>query len=171
MIENIIGDKAIFAIQYSISDFHSSLLYAYGECQIWLSGDCLGGIEGEVYLTRVYKILQSVYLMSDKLTLPEDIYDLPDSEIFKILEENQLDEKGTYWLLDTEGFDMMSKYVYYRNNILFFLWQYRLDTHTWNDIKVWGFPGQLFSAKVPIYTYIEVTNKFRDSLIMMGYPC
>jgi hypothetical protein len=169
MIENIIGDKTIFAIDYSISDDHSSLRYPYGDCRIWLGGNCLGGLEGEVYLATAYELLQSIYLIADKLTLPEDLYDLPDNEIFIIMKEERLDKKGTYWFMYSEGFDIMNKYVYYRNNTLFFLWQYRLDE--WNGVKAWGFPGQLFSAKVPISTYIEVTNKFRDSLVAIGYRC
>ena len=59
MIKNIIGDKEVFAIEYSISDDHFCLPYAYGECRIWLDGNWLGGIEGEVYLTRVAKIYPS----------------------------------------------------------------------------------------------------------------
>lgn len=160
MIENIIGDQITFAIQYSISELNSPQLY--GECQIWIGGNCLGGLEGGVYLTRVGKIIQSVYLMTDKLTLPEDLYELPDHEIFKIMEENRLDEKGTYWFMYTEGFDLMSKYVYCRNDMLYFLWQLR--PARWNDFKIGDFPGQLFSAKVPISTYIQVANEFSSSL-------
>jgi hypothetical protein len=162
MIENIIGDKEVFAIEYSISDAHFCLPYAYGECRIWLGENCLGGIEGEVYLTRVGKILQSVYLMIDKLTLPEDMHDLPDGKIFKVMQEDRLDEKGNYWFMYTEGFDLMSKYVYYRNDTLFFLWQYCPDA--WDGVRAWGFPGQLFSSKVPISIYMNVTNKFKEAI-------
>lgn len=169
MIENIIGDKTLFAIDYSISDDHSSLRYPYGDCRIWLDGNCLGGFEGEVYLATVYRILRSVYLMIDKLTLPDDLYDLSGNEIFTIMKEGQLDEKGTYWFMDCEGFDLISNYVYYRNNTLFFLWQYCPDA--WDGVRAWGFPGQLFSAEVPISTYIEVANKFKDSIVAIGYPC
>ena len=162
MIKNIIGDKEIFAVEYSISEDHFCLPYAYGECRIWLSGNCLGGIEGEVYLTRVADLLQSVYLMINNIALPKDMYDLPDSEIFKALEEDRLDEKGTYWFMYTEGFDLMSKYVYYQNDMLYFLWQ--LKPQSWNYSKVVDFPGQLFSSKVPISIYINITNKFKEAI-------
>ncbi len=169
MIENVIGDKTLFAIDYSISDDHSSLPYPYGDCRIWLGGNCLGGFEGEVYLATVCRTLRSVYLMIDKLTLPENLYDLSYNEIFTIMKESQLDEKGTHWFMDCEGFDLMNNYVYYRNDTLFFLWKYCPDA--WDGARAWGFPGQLFSAEVPLSTYIEVTNKFRDSLVTIGYLC
>jgi hypothetical protein len=162
MIENIIGDKAVFAIQYSISDDHYCLPYAYGDCLIWLGGNFLGEIEGEVYLTRVGKILQSVYLMTDKLTLPEGMYELPDSEKFKVMEEN-----WAYWFMDTEGFDSISKYVYHQNDVLYFLWELRSEVS--NILKIGDSSRQLFSAKVPISIYTEVTNEFRDRLVSLNY--
>jgi hypothetical protein len=167
MIGNIIGDKKVFAIEYSISDAHFCLPYAYGECRIWLGGNCMGGIEGEVYLTRVGKILQSVYLMIDKLTLPEDMYYLPDSEIFRVMEEDRLDEQGTYWFMYTEGFDLMSKYVYYQNDMLYFLWQWQAKV--WDDFKIGDFSGQIFSSKVPISIYMNVTNNFKEAIAEI-YP-
>lgn len=160
MIENIIGDKKVFAIEYSISK--PNPFPPYGDCQIWLGGNCLGGIEGEVYLTRVSQILQSVYLILDKLVLPELIFQLSCEEIFKIMKEEQIDEKGTYWFMDTEGFDLLNKYVYYQSEMLYFIWQ--LNPDLWSEFKVGDFPGQLFFAKVPISTYTEVTNQFRDAV-------
>jgi hypothetical protein len=165
MVNNIIGNREVFAVQYSLLQSNSFL--PYGDCKIWLGGNYLGGIEGEVYLATVSKLLNSVCLIIEKLILPRDVFKLSASEIFRMMEEEQIEEVGTYWFMYTEGFDLFSKYVYYQDEMLYFLWQFNPDV--WNDFKIGDFPGQIFSAKVPLSTYTEVVNQFRDNVLAL-YP-
>jgi hypothetical protein len=43
MLKNLIGDKKIFAIEYSIISVKRST--ALGDCLIWLQGNSLGGLD------------------------------------------------------------------------------------------------------------------------------
>jgi hypothetical protein len=165
MIEKIIGDRKKFAVQYSMSSINISP--PYGDCRIWLNGYSLGGIEGEVYLTRVCKVLQSLCPTMDEISLPENLYSLSSNDIFRIMKEEKIDEKGTYWFMNTEGFDLSSKYVYRRQENLYFLWQ--LNPNAWNDFKTGDYPGQIFSAVVSVSLYNEVAEQFKAELMKI-YP-
>jgi hypothetical protein len=165
MIKKVIGDKKRFAIQYSVAS--NNISPPYGDCKIWINGHSLGGIEGEIYLTRVCKILKSLCLMIDEISLPENLYDLPYDEIFRIIKEEEIDEKGTYWFMDTEGFDLIRKYVYRRQEKLHFLWQ--LNPDVWNEFKIGDYPGEIFLAIVPVSVYSEVVDQFEDEIVML-YP-
>lgn len=155
MIEKLVGNKDLFAIQYSMEN--PNKYPPLEECTIWLNSFVMGGLEGETYLTMVSRDLLSVCKISDKIVLPEDFRDISDKKLFDAMLTEKFDESGTYWFMNTEGFDSFFSYVYKRNaqdNFFHFLWQINPG---WNDGT---FSNQLFKASVPIIYYTQIVNEF-----------
>ncbi|BAY38148.1 hypothetical protein NIES2111_24930 [Nostoc sp. NIES-2111] len=162
MNENLIGDKTTFAIEYSILMVDPSP--PYGNCIIWLEGNSLGGIEGEIYLTRVCQLLEAVILIKNKLFLEEPFYNLSHTELFNLMRKDKIDETSKYWFLYTEGFDLFDNYLYRRNDNFHFLWQ--LTPKVWKEFEPQGIPTQLLSAQVAIGMYEKVVNQFKNALML-----
>jgi hypothetical protein len=160
MNKNLIGNKEIFAIEYSILKVNPSP--PYGDCLIWLGGNSLGGLEGEVYLNRVCELLEGNLSIKALLFLEEHIYDLSETEIFELMLDEKIDEEGKYWFLYTEGFDVFNKYIYRRNETFYFLWQ--LAHRVWKYFEPEGVSTKLFFAPVDISVYETVVNQFKNTL-------
>lgn len=163
MTRNLIGDKKIFAIEYSVLMLESTPLY--GDCLIWLGGNSLGGLEGEAYLGSVCQYLEVSSSIKEQLFLEEHLYNLSDAELFDLMWEQKIDEKGTYMFLDLEGFDLFRNYIYRRDETFHFLWQ--LSPKVWKRFEPQGVPTQLFSAQVAITKYEEVVKEFRNALMKL----
>lgn len=163
MNEIVIGDKGTFAIEYSILMVNPSPPFGY--CKIWLGGHFMGGIEGEVYLTRICHLIESVTSIKNKLFLEEYLYNLSDAELFELMRKNKIDETGKYWFMDTEGFDLFHKYIYRQNETFNFLWQ--LTPEVWEEFGSQGISTQLFSAQVAICMYEKVAKEFRNELMKL----
>lgn len=161
MNPDLVGDKKIFAIEYSI--LRVNPYRPYGDCLIWLGGNSLGGIEGEVFLNMVCQHLEGKLSIKDLLFLEEYLYKLPDVELFDLMREDKLDERGTYWFLYTEGFDLFRSYIYRQDETFHFLWQ--LDRDVWKEFEPQGISTQLFYAQVPISVYEDVVKQFRNALM------
>ncbi len=162
MKENVIGDQRIFAIEYTVLIVNPSP--PYGDCRLWLGGNVLGGLEGEVYLNRVCKCLEGVSSIKNQLFLEENLYNLSDTELFNLMEEQKIDEKGTYWFMDTEGFDLFRSYVYRRDETFHFLWQL---AKVREEFELQGLTTQLFSVQIAISLYEEIIKKFRNLLMKL----
>ena len=89
MIQNLIGKKQIFAIEYSVISINKET--AFGNCLIWLQGNSLGGLEGECYLNMICHWLERRMKFKELLFLKDTLYNLSDVELFKYIEE-----KATY---------------------------------------------------------------------------
>lgn len=163
MKENIIGDKRRFGIEYSILMVDPSP--PYGDCRLWIGGNFLGGIEGEVYLTRVCHLLEGILSIKNELFLEDDFYNLSDVKLFDLMQKDEIDEKGKCWFMDTEGFDLFRNYVYRRDEMLHFLWQ--LAPQVREKYELQGFPTRLFSAQVAVSMYEEVVKQFRSVIMTL----
>jgi hypothetical protein len=159
MNTNLVGDKNIFAIEYSVLNVNSSP--PYGDCLLWLGGNSLGGIEGEAYLNIVCDRLKGTSSIKDLLFLEKDMYNLSDVELFNLMQ----DETERYWFLYTEGFDLFNKYIYRRDETFHFLWQ--LNRTVWKEFEPQGVSTQLFSTQVAISVYEEVVKQFRNALMKL----
>jgi len=160
---NLVGNKNIFAIEYSVLMVNPSP--PYGDCLLWFGGNSLGGLEGEVFLTRVCSCLEGISSIKEQLFLEEYLNNLPEAELFNLMIKDKIDETGKYWFMDTEGFDLFRNYIYRRNETFHFLWQ--LSLRVWEEFEPQGVPTQLFSAQVPISIYEEVVGKFRNALMKL----
>ena len=160
MNTNLIGDKQTFGIEYSMLMVDPSP--PYGFCRIWLGGNFLGGLEGEVYLTSVFFNLKSVSSTKNSLFLEDSLYSLSETEIFDLMKKDKISEDSKYWFMYTEGFDLYNKYVYRENEILNFLWQLRLEVY--EEFELQYISKQLFSSQVTIPLYEEVIEQFRIAL-------
>lgn len=159
----LIGDKEIFAIEYSVLTVNPSP--PYGDCLLWLGSNFLGGLEGEAYLNVICGCLEGDLFIKDQLFLKKDLYKLSDTELFDLMKEHKLDEKGKYVFLYTEGFDLFRSYIYRQDETFHFLWQ--LDSEVWKEFEPQGVSTQLFSAQVPISIYEEVVREFRSTLMKL----
>jgi len=81
------------------------------------------------------------------------------------MREEKIDEKGTYWFMDTEGFDLFRTYIYRRDETFHFLWQ--LDPEVWEKFEPQGISTRLFSAQVAISVYEEVVTQFKSTLMKL----
>jgi hypothetical protein len=158
MNTNLIGDKAVFAIEYEVLSTE-----LYGSCILWLGGNCLGGLEGEVFLDIVCQRLERISVLKNQIFLASDLYTLSNTELFDLMQEDKIDETGLYWFLYTEGFDLFRKYVYRQGEVLYFLWQ--LKQEVWPEFETQGISTQLFSFHLPISLYEEVTRQFKCALM------
>jgi hypothetical protein len=161
MLENLVGDKKNFAIEYSIQSVNRET--AFGDCLIWLRGNYLGGLEGECYLNMICQWLKRCINIKEKLFMKNELYELSDVEIFNFLEEQERnEEKDNYYFLDTDGFDLFRNYIYRKNENFHFLWQ--LDKDYWQEFKPKGISTSLFTAQVDIFTYINIVYTFEEAL-------
>lgn len=163
MNTTLIGNKEIFAIEYSVLMVNTSPPYC--DCLFWLGSNSLGGLEGEVFLTRVCSCLEGISSIKEQLFLEEYLYNLSDVELFDLMREDKIDETGKYRFMDTEGFDLFRNFIYRRNETFYFLWQ--LSPRVWAEFEPQGVSTQLFSAQVGISVYEEVVREFRKALMKL----
>jgi hypothetical protein len=163
MNANLIGNKEIFAIEYSVLTVNP---YPLGDCLLWLGGNSLGGLEGEVFLTTVCYYLEGISSIKDQLFLEEYLYNLPEAELFDLMIEQKIDESGKYWFMNTEGFDLFRSCISRRNETLHFLFQ--LAPEVWKEFELQSLSTQLFSAQVPISIYEESVGEFRNALMKLS---
>jgi hypothetical protein len=164
MNKNLIGNQKTFGIEYSILTVNPSPPLGY--CLIWIEGNFLGGIEGEMYLTRVCRLLESIITMKNQLFIEESLYSLSDVELFNLMQKNEIDETGKYWFMDTEGFDLFYSYIYRQKDTFKFIWQ--LIPEAWEEFRSQDIPTQLFSAQVPICIYEEVVEEFKNVIMKLS---
>jgi hypothetical protein len=69
MIENTIGNKKEFAIEYEIQKVNPSP--PYGSCLIWISELSLGDIENPIFLTSAFFI--SLLIKKKKISLLQSV--------------------------------------------------------------------------------------------------
>ena len=162
MLDNLIGDTKIFAIEYSVISVRRATIF--GNCLIWLGGNSLGGLEGECYLQMICRWLASPIIIKEQLFLRDSLYGLSDEEIFyTIKRQGRTEENDIYYFLDTEGFDFFRNFVYRKNENFHFLWQ--LEESYWEEFKPKGVSTNLFTAHVNISAYSNVVGKFEEALL------
>jgi hypothetical protein len=162
MLENLVGDKKNFAIEYSIQSINRET--AFGDCLIWLRGNSLGGLEGECFLNMICQWLVGYLEFKNHLFLSKKLSQLSEIELFEFLNketESKIREK--YFFLDTEGFDWFGSFIYRKEDNFHFLWQ--LDRYYMKVFELKEVSTELFTATVDINTYYNVVHQFQNRLL------
>ena len=156
---NIIGNPNEFAIEYSIL-LNSSP--PFGKCRLWFENKYLGNIEEEIYLSTTCYCLESVLENKNALFLNFKLDNIVRSEIFNLMLEEKIDNVDEYLFIPISGYDAFYKYVYRKNNYLYFVWM--LNSEIQQEKEYQGYTSQICSAKIGINIYEEVVSKFRKKL-------
>lgn len=158
-MEKIIGDKALFAIEFDVSDEVQFMGYA----KIWLNGNFLGApkdlIYFESYLFNLLDQFCNSKMLEDKFNHNSTlkIYEALNRFTFDKYDEQY---NASMYLCSGATFtDDFYVFSYLKSNVINILWKLR-DVPNFNDLKVLG--DKLFHFEMDQIQFCRLTSKYKE---------
>jgi hypothetical protein len=156
----IIGDKEIFAIDYSVTNFKSPII---GNVQIWINNIPIGYFNDEVYLHYILTSLKNILEKDVKVNF--DLAQKSDEKIFNILLQKSVAEEDKVIIYDKfivqfgESFDDFIIRVINIGGGYKFLWKL-VDEPCLNEYL--GYNKGINSGVIPKEILLSVYSKFKS---------
>ncbi|WP_396332852.1 hypothetical protein [Burkholderia anthina] len=155
MITEIIGNKELFAVEFSIEKKVSGL--SYGLCLIWIAGEFIGNPDDRVYLSRVRTNLIAI---KENFAHADSIPAVPNSpaDLLAMATGEGLENSGKHFFFDTDGFDNFVKLFFQQGDTTTFYWC--LHPALANVPKYSSYSHKVHSAKIPTSAINSVVDEF-----------
>ena len=154
----VIGDKANFAVEYSVNKIEPYLL---GHICIWLNNNFIGYSPEEVMLDcSLGSLIELISEDRQSRLLQAKLPALSDEKLFELLVNDDGDIRDNSMFNIDESTDDFIIHLYRSGNRIKFLW--RLCEQPCRDIT--NYPRTLLSAEIEISYLEQVISKFDEEI-------
>ncbi len=167
-----IGDKAVFAVEYKVSDIKP---YLMGYFRLWVSNCYIGDFEEEVMLgtsaccltslldesrvTNSYPELNADNMPASRVMTPE--------EKFSFLSDDD-DAHDNYMFNVAEATDDFAVFAYRTGEDMDFLWKIHYPRRLPKNLK--KYPREMILKKVPFDIVKQVVEEFDNTIKLIRQP-